>query len=1025
MPQATIAEGGFLLKTRSGEKNLLRDIVIAELRRAGAHGWSAGDGEFWCKVTPDGYPMPMQGWKLHVSATMLSAPVVLSRVAPVLIGARCAFKFPARLDDYWELLAPHCPRAHAGKFVTAYPLDDDESARLAADLDEVTLGLPGPAILSDHPYRAGGIVHYRYGAFDGHRMLGNDGFYEVRLRTPEGELVRDERLPRFSPPPFATSPFTALQEHRTSRTPSEERTSEAPKPSAVVLNDRFVVREAVRHANRGGVYIAEDTKTGAEVIVKEGRPHACSDLSGKDARDRLGAERSCLDALAATGVVPAVVDFFEQGGHVFLVEEFVPGTTLRRWAEEHAGPVGHSGFGNGAAEVVPVAVRLVEAIRAVHRHGHVFRDLSPDNVMLLPGGDLRLVDLEHAAEPGTVVMVGGTPDYLAPELSPHSGRFRPAPRESADLYALGALVYFLVVGAAPGLAEDDVTGPASGRRIIEHVGRVAAVNPPLALLRPLVEGLLGEPDRRWSLDRCAEFLDALDPARLSTDAGVRDRLSTDADVRDRLPTDAGADVQNHPPSCADVRDRLPTIPDGTSRSPAAADEESRTSARIDDLVADGLARLTETMDTRDASPSPWPNVADGVEADPCAVNGGAAGILGVLALASLTEHGDHHPESGDRRSAQAGAVGRAVAATVRWLRRRLADEEAWRPGLYFGRSGAVWALYDAAEIAGDGEAGEFALWAASRLPMDHPSPDVTHGLAGCGMAVLRVALRSGEPGLRARAAEMFQNLHEARSYQDGRPRWPTPRSFDSGLAGADHLGFAHGGAGIGTALLYAAIAFDRPDWMASVREVAHALYEHADLDGDTAWWPTLPDEPRTLRPRRPHWCSGSSGIGSFLIRYWSATGDPAALLLAEKAAVAVHRTRWQTGSVPCHGLPGEGDFLLDMADFTADGRYLRWAEDLAGCLAARAVNRFGRLLVPDPRARVTPTFLGGTAGVLAFLIRLRHRNARLWMLDDVMGNDGDSPSQVHRLPPGGGGFGQAVPRPRGRGIGEGGENHVL
>ncbi|MGV9771224.1 class IV lanthionine synthetase LanL [Streptosporangium sp. NPDC003464] len=998
------------MEIHSGERALLRDIVIAGLRRAGAHGWSVDDGEFWCGVTPDGYPMPPQGWKLHLSATMLSAPVVLSRAAPVLIEAGCAFKFPTRLSGYWDLLTPHCPRAHAGKFVTAYPLDDDGSARLAALLDEATMGLPGPAILTDRPYRAGGIVHYRYGAFGGHRVLGNDGFYEVRLRAPGGELVRDERLPRFSPPPFATSPFAtpapsaapapltapppfatpapltaalpfATPPPLTAAAP-EPPPSEPPpppaRPSAVVLKGRYVVREAVRHANRGGVYLAEDTETGAEVVVKEGRPHACSDLSGRDARDRVAAERSCLEALAVTGVVPAVVDLFEQGGHVFLAEELVPGITLRRWSQGRAGPLGRSGFGNGAAEVLPVVRRLVEGVRAVHRHGYVLGDLSPDNVMLLPGGDIRLVDLEHAVPPGSVVMVGGTPGYLAPELSPHSGRFRPAPDGSADLYALGATAYFLAVGADPALAEDDVTGPARGRRVLCHVAEVAAANPTLALLRPLVAGLMGEPERRWSLDRCEEFLDALEPGRPPAPAGG----------------------PGGPPAPA------PAPEPGGPSDPA--EEPDRVPSRSGDLVAGGLARLVETADTRDGSPSPWPNVVDGVEADPCSVNGGAAGILAVLTLASLTGHGTSPAGGG---SGGGGGLDRTAAAAARWLRDRLAGEDLWPPGLYFGRSGAIWALYDAAEADGDDGMREFALWAAGRLPTDHPNPDVTHGLAGCGMALLRLALRSGEPALRERAAEAFENLHRARSYRDGRPRWTTPESFDSGLVGAGHLGFAHGIAGVGTALLYAGAALGRPEWTASAREVADTLYEHADLDGDTAWWPVLSDAPETVRPRRPHWCSGSSGIGSFLIRYWSVTGDPVALLLAERAAVAVHRTRWQTGPVPCHGLPGEGEFLLDMADFTADDRYHRWAEDLAGCLEARAVHRFGRLLVPGPGSTVTPTFLGGTAGVVAFLIRLRHRRARLWMLDDVMEAGRDHPSRTRRPPPGGGGSTATVPRP--------------
>lgn len=896
------------MRTRPGDPAILCDIVTAELGRAGAREWSITDDGLWCKVTPDTYAIPDQGWKLHVSATMLSAPVVLSRVSRVLAGARCAFKFPARLDDYWKFLEPHCSRAQAGKFVTVYPRDDAESVRLAALLDEVTRGLPGPVILSDRPYRAGGIVHYRYGAFRGHRTLGNDGFYEIRLRSPEGRLVLDAREPRFSPPPFAVCPFEA---------PAEGR---RPGAAAIMLNGRFIVREAVRHANRGGVYLAEDTRTGREVVVKEGRPHACADLSGRDARDRVATERSRLEDLAATGAVPAVVDFFEQGGHAFLVEERVPGITLQRWSDGNVGPLGENGFGNGAAEVLPLLGRLVELLKAVHGQGHVFGDLSPNNVMLLPGGGLRLIDLEHAAVPGAAVMVGGTPGYLAPELVEHVGEPRPAPDGGADLYSLGAMAYFLAVGA-----HLDPPSPHLGPPGPDRVAAVATDNPTLALLRPLVEGLLAaEPERRWPLERCERFL-----------AGLT-----------RRPSAVG-----------------PTV--GPTVGPGAA-EPARPPHRIDRLIDDGIAHLVEAADPGDGSLAAWSDASGGPEADPCSVHAGAAGVLGVLTLAMPA------PEASA-----------AVAALSRRLRLRLAEEDVWRPGLHFGRSGAVWALHDAAAALDDAGLARYAVRAASLLPTDHPGPDVTHGLAGCGMAVLRVALGSGDPALMERAATIFQNLHDARSYLDGHPQWPTPRTFDSGLAGANHFGFAHGLAGIGTALLHAGRVLDRPDWTETVHEVARALYAHADVDGDTAWWPTLRGDLGTVRPRRPYWCSGSSGIGSFLVRYWRATGDPKALDLARGAAAAVHRTRWQSGPVPCHGLPGDGEFLLDMADLTGDDRYHRWARDLAACLASRAVGRSGRLLVPDAQAGFSPTFLGGTAGVVAFLLRLRHGHPRLWMPDDV------------------------------------------
>jgi len=917
--------------------------VAAEL----TGGWRVEERGFWRLAVPDGYPMPQQGWKLHVSATMLSAPIVLARVARVLVRQGCAFKFPATLDDYWSLLAPHADRAQAGKFVAAYPVDDAAAVRLAGLLDEATRGLPGPVILSDRPWREGGLVHYRYGAFTGHRTLGEQGFYEVRLRTPEGATVVDERLPRFTPPPFATSPFTEPAEPAKATEPAEPAKAAEPanstEPAApdaparssrarsVLLHERYVVREAIRHGNRGGVYVAVDSAGGGQVIVKEGRPYACSDLSGTDARGKLAAERDRLERLAGMGVVPEVVDFFEQGGHAFLVEETVPGVTLQRWSESVAAPLGTDGFGGALAEVLPVARRLVGGLAAVHERGLVLVDMSPANVMVRPDGDLRLIDLEFAARPGETVLVGGTPGFMAPELVPHRGELRAAPPQAADLYSLGVMLYFLAVGSDPGLMEG--TAPA---RVAEHVRRVCPANPTLAALLPLLEGLLAEPDARWPLDRCARFLDGLDPARPTTPPSA-----------EPVPPPAGTRPASAIPpawviSPTSVALSASAVPDARPVTAAAG---------VDELIADGVAWLAETMDT--GAPSLWDDRVQGLEADPCAAGNGAAGILAVLARAPAP------PEA-------------ELATARRWLRERLTGEAVWPPGLHMGRSGALWALYEAGEE-------DFARRAARELPTAHPNPDVTHGLAGCGMATLRLALLSGDPVLRERAEAMFAALHAARSYSGGHPQWSGSGSDLSG-----HLGFAHGVAGIATALLYASRALDRPDWMPVVHEVAALLGEHAELDRGTAWWPTSRADPGSARPRRPHWCSGSSGIGSFLVRYWRATGDPGALSLAEQAAAAVHRTRWKHGAAACHGLPGEGEFLLDLAELTGAERYRRWADDLAGCLVARAVRRSGRLLVPDPFDEFVPGCLGGTAGVLAFLLRLRDRGPRLWMLDDVV-----------------------------------------
>jgi hypothetical protein len=81
----------------------------------------------------------------------------------------------------------------------------------------------------------------------------------------------------------------------------------------VLLGDRFVVGQAIRHPNKGGVFRAVDSTTGAEAVVKQARPHVEATGSG-DVRDGLRHEAEMVDRLSPLGVAPRKLDLFEQDG---------------------------------------------------------------------------------------------------------------------------------------------------------------------------------------------------------------------------------------------------------------------------------------------------------------------------------------------------------------------------------------------------------------------------------------------------------------------------------------------------------------------------------------------------------------------------------------------------------------------------------------------------------------------------------------------------------------------------------------
>lgn len=839
--------------------------VLALMEQVHPENWNVRYDNYWCHLAPPGYVSRNQGWKLHVSATPLSTATMLSRVVPILFDYRCAFKFARTIERVERLTSAWCERETGGKILTAYPDHDAQFSLLAKELHHATEELPGPAVLSDRAYRPGSVVSYRFGGFSAARVLDDNGRYQPMLVTPDGRWVPDDVFPWFSPPDWVTCPV-----------PADEAWGGMP-------GGRYRVREAIVHSYRGGVYRGTDVPTGEPVIIKHARPHVGVDRDGRDCRDRLRREGDILNRLSPTGFVPCERDVLEQSGQVFLVEDELPGRSLRDWAEGCA-------RGQSAGDLTLLARMLVRMVMAVHGMGLGIRDLNPANVIVSPEGDrLWLVDLEGVSAPGEPDRRYLTAGYAAPEQ--YAARaYAPAPPLTADLYSLGVTLLHLCTGMDPALPQDEPPARSAGQRLGALVDLAASQSTEVATVAPLIRGLINdEPDQRWSLDAADRFL---------------------AHAADAAPAAA------------------------PRREPTA------TPSRV---LEDTLEYLRVTM-TPD-HPYLWP--PERRDLDPCGVAGGAAGNLAVLT-----------------RAAQAGLqVHPLVSAAARWLDRRLVDEPRTLPGLHYGRAGTAWALYDAACYLGDEDMAARAVALLASVPVRWHLPGIAHGLAGAGLATIYLWRCTGDPKLSARISAYAQRVLAAVEHDDTGVSWPTGR-----------YGFADGVAGIGAFLLAAGQALDDGEPMEMAQECGQTLCRAAVTIDGAAWWPSgsgsVGDEP--------------AGVGSFLIRLWSATGDSQFLDAAAMAATAVHRDRWaHQPSV----LADSGEFLVDMATATGDGRYRDQASGLAACIASRAVLRHGRLVPVD--APLRPVDGGshiGLTGVLGLMIRLLHGGRRLWMIDPP---DGD------------------------------------
>jgi eukaryotic-like serine/threonine-protein kinase len=209
-----------------------------------------------------------------------------------------------------------------------------------------------------------------------------------------------------------------------------------------LLGGRYRLIRAIARGGMATVYRARDEVLEREVAVKVLHP----DL----ADDRLFVDRFLREARAAAALahpnVVAVYDWGEDGEDSYLVMERVDGPSLRSVLNER----GRLHAAEAAAVLAPVS----RGIAAAHARGIVHRDVKPENILISADGIVKVTDfgLARAASvttrtfaPGSLV---GSPHYLSPEavrddpLSPAS-----------DVYALGIVLYELVVGRPPFEAE--------------------------------------------------------------------------------------------------------------------------------------------------------------------------------------------------------------------------------------------------------------------------------------------------------------------------------------------------------------------------------------------------------------------------------------------------------------------------------------------------------------------------------------------------------------------------------------------
>jgi eukaryotic-like serine/threonine-protein kinase len=215
-----------------------------------------------------------------------------------------------------------------------------------------------------------------------------------------------------------------------------------------VIGRRYRIDALIGKGAMADVYRALDTKTQAYVAIKILRQSLEADPS---AAPRFAREAEVQERIRHRNVAALLHTGVTDYNEPFLAVELLRGKTLRGVIKKE-----------GAVEprrAASYAWQALQGLAAVHALGILHRDLKPANIMLEPSpGPIErvvLIDFGFATFEGSAKLtaagtVVGSLQYIAPE------RLRGEPIDHrSDLYSMGTILYELLMGRPPFVAEDD------------------------------------------------------------------------------------------------------------------------------------------------------------------------------------------------------------------------------------------------------------------------------------------------------------------------------------------------------------------------------------------------------------------------------------------------------------------------------------------------------------------------------------------------------------------------------------------
>ncbi len=223
-----------------------------------------------------------------------------------------------------------------------------------------------------------------------------------------------------------------------------EARSTSAQMIGTVLSGRYRLEAKLGSGGMSTVYLARDETLDRPVAAKVMHREMSEQ---PDQLERFRREARAVAKLSHPNIV-AVIDAGEDGGHPYIVFEYVEGENLKQRIKR-LGPL-------DSQEAIAYAIEIARGLEVAHARKLVHRDVKPQNVLIDAEGRAKVTDfgIARQLEQQGVTDTGrvlGTTDYVSPEQAMGQGV---DPR--SDVYSLGVVLYEMLTGELPFSADTQV-----------------------------------------------------------------------------------------------------------------------------------------------------------------------------------------------------------------------------------------------------------------------------------------------------------------------------------------------------------------------------------------------------------------------------------------------------------------------------------------------------------------------------------------------------------------------------------------